>query len=113
MARFYADENFPLPAVEALRMMGHDILTSQEAGQANQSIPDDQILAFACAEQRAILTYNRKHFIGLHNSQSNHAGIIVCTVDPDPIKLAVRINDAIELLPKLEGQLVRITRPAN
>jgi Domain of unknown function (DUF5615) len=94
-------------------MMGHDILTSQEAGQANQSIPDDQILAFACAEQRAILTYNRKHLIRLYNSQSSHAGIIVCTVDPDPIELAVRINDAIELLPKLEGQLVRITRPAN
>jgi hypothetical protein len=67
MARLYADENFPLRVVEALRLIGHDVLTAQEAGQANKRIPDDQALAFACSEQRAILTYNRRHFIALPN----------------------------------------------
>jgi predicted nuclease of predicted toxin-antitoxin system len=72
MVRLYADENFPLRVVEALRQMGHDILTAHDAGQANKRIPDDQILAFACSEQRAVLTYNRNHFIRLHNSQPPH-----------------------------------------
>jgi hypothetical protein len=35
MARFYSDENFPLPVVEELRKLGHDVLTIHEAGQAN------------------------------------------------------------------------------
>jgi hypothetical protein len=38
MARFYADEQFPLPVVELLRNLGHDVLTVQEAGNANQRI---------------------------------------------------------------------------
>jgi isochorismate synthase EntC len=32
MARFYANENFALPVVAGLRQMGHDVLTSVEAG---------------------------------------------------------------------------------
>ena len=31
MARLYADENFPQPAVERLRELGHDVQTVQEA----------------------------------------------------------------------------------
>lgn len=38
MARLYADEQYPYPVVEYLRILGHDILTVQEAGQANQKI---------------------------------------------------------------------------
>lgn len=34
MARLYANENFPLPAVEVLKNLGHDVLTMLEAGQA-------------------------------------------------------------------------------
>ncbi len=39
MAALYADENFPLEVVEALRGMGHDVLTAYQAGQANRAIP--------------------------------------------------------------------------
>jgi hypothetical protein len=28
VAAFYADENFPIPTVEALRQLGHDVLTA-------------------------------------------------------------------------------------
>ena len=62
MARLFADENFPLPAVEALRRLGHDVLTAVEAGQAGQGIADDAVLALAHALGRAVLTHNRKHF---------------------------------------------------
>ena len=34
MARFYSCENFPLRAVQALRALGHDVLTSLEAEAA-------------------------------------------------------------------------------
>ena len=44
MARLYSNENFPRPVVEALRHRGHDVLTSLEAGRANQGIPDDEVL---------------------------------------------------------------------
>jgi hypothetical protein len=32
MAKLDADEQFPRPAVEALRKLGHDVLTVQESG---------------------------------------------------------------------------------
>jgi hypothetical protein len=31
MARLYADEDFPLPVVEELRHLGHDVRTVQDA----------------------------------------------------------------------------------
>lgn len=33
MALLYADENFAYAVVERLRLLGHDVLTVQEAGQ--------------------------------------------------------------------------------
>jgi Domain of unknown function (DUF5615) len=44
MARLYADEQYPYPVVEYLRILGHDVLTVQEAGQANQKISDPDVL---------------------------------------------------------------------
>ena len=38
----YADEDFPLPVVEALRAAGHDVLTAQVDGR--RSVPDADIL---------------------------------------------------------------------
>ena len=66
MARFYADEQFPLRVVEYLRDLGHDVLTVQEAGNANLRIPDDYVLAFAANNNRIVLTLNRKDFKRLH-----------------------------------------------
>jgi hypothetical protein len=63
VARLYANENFPLPVVEELRRLGHDGLTTLEAGRAEQAIPDEAVLAFAVAEGRAVVTINRRHFV--------------------------------------------------
>ena len=79
MASFYTNENFPIKLVNYLREMGHDVLTSHEAGNANQRIPDEDVLAFAAKAGRILLTLNRRDFIELHEKISNHAGIIVCT----------------------------------
>lgn len=113
MARLYANENFPLPVVEELRRLGHDVLTIQETGKAGQAVSDETVLASARAEGRALLTFNRKHFIRLHLEQHDHCGIVVCTVDADFVGLAHRIHEALE--PQKEGArfLTRINRPTS
>ena len=112
MARLFADENFPLPVVEELRRLGHDVLTIQEAGMANQLTPDEALLAFASSKDRAMLTLNRKHFVRLHNNGLKHSGIIVCTFDPDFVRQASRVDEALQSAVELEGQLLRVNRPA-
>jgi hypothetical protein len=112
MAQLYSNENFPYPVVVELRRLGHDVLTVLEAGKAEQSITDDVVLAFATEQNRAVLTINRKHFIALHRTEPNHAGIIVCTFDADFIGQAGRIDEAIKEFPNLNGQLIRVNRPA-
>ncbi|MEG3437815.1 DUF5615 family PIN-like protein [Pannus brasiliensis CCIBt3594] len=110
MARLYADENFPLPVVRWLRAFGHDVLTAKEAGQANQRIPDEGVLAFSTSDRRAILTRNRRDFIALHRSNAVHAGIIVCTEDPDFQRAASTIHAAIVTVESLDGRLIRVVR---
>ncbi|MBU0492449.1 MAG: DUF5615 family PIN-like protein [Chloroflexi bacterium] len=112
MARLYSNENFPLPAVVELRRLGHDVLTIQEMGQSNQSLSDEAVLTFACAEGRVLLTCNRRHFVRLHHEQAQHCGIIVCTVDPDFAGLAQRIHVALEEHAPIAQTLIRINRPA-
>jgi Domain of unknown function (DUF5615) len=106
VARLYVDEGFPKAVAQRLRDLGHDVLTVQEAGQANQRIPDDQVLAFATIQERAVLTVNRGDL-----QNPDHAGIIVCTEDIDRARLATRIHSAITLVPTLVGQLIRVNRP--
>jgi len=112
MARLYADEQFPRIVVKLLHELGHDILTAQEAGKANQRIPDEDVLAYAIADNRTVLTINRSDFIRLHNLQTNHAGIIVCTEDLNRQRLANQINEAIANTVDLNSQLIRINRPS-
>lgn len=112
MARLYADEQYPKRVVELLRTLGHDVLTVQEAGNANQKIPDEEVLAFALSIDRAFLTLNRRHFIRLHTLQPDHAGIIVCKDDSNRERLAARINEAISNLETLRSLLVRVNRPS-
>ncbi|HEX9872375.1 MAG TPA: DUF5615 family PIN-like protein [Candidatus Tectomicrobia bacterium] len=111
MARLYANENFPLPAVETLRRFGHDVLTTADSGRAGQAIPDAEVLAFAIEALRSVVTLNRRHFIQLHHTTPEHAGIVVCTFDPDFAALALRIHTALEARPQMAGQLVRVNRP--
>ena len=111
MAAFYADENFPLQVVDALRRLGHDGLTAFEAGQANQRIPDHSVLEFAAHSGRTVLTLNRWEFIGLHARFPRHAGIVVCTEDHDVDRLAAAIDAAVRGTASLQGALIRITRP--
>jgi predicted nuclease of predicted toxin-antitoxin system len=110
MAKLYADEQFPRPVVEALRKLGHDVLTVQESGKAGRS--DPEVLEFAIAQERAMLTQNRRDFKRLHRLRPDHTGIILCTDDRDGARLADRIHQTIVTEATLAGKLVRVVRPA-
>jgi predicted nuclease of predicted toxin-antitoxin system len=111
MARFYADEQFPIPVVELLRDLGHDLLTVREAGNADQGISDEDVLAYAVSQERAILTLNRYDFIRLHRRNTEHFGIVVCTNNRDWEQFASRINELVRSEEPLKGKLIRVVRP--
>ena len=91
--------------------MGDHVLTAQEAGRAGQGISDDAVLADAAAADRVLLTQNRRDFIRLHNVGMPHAGIVVCTYDPDAERLARRIDVAVSTAGVLVRTLLRVNRP--
>ena len=68
MARLYSNENLAIDLVEALRKFNHDILSSYDAGQANQGIPDDEVLKYATLNDRCVITFNRDDFVALHRN---------------------------------------------
>jgi len=111
VARLYADEQFPRPVVEFLRHLGHNVLTVQEAGQAGSSDPD--VFAFAIANNRSILTKNRRDFVKLHQLQPDHTGLIICSEDRNFNRLAERLHQAIATEELLQGKLSRVIQPAN
>ena len=108
MARIYADEHFPRQVVQNLRSLSHDVLTVQEA--ENTGLPDEDVLAFAISENRAVLTINRRDFFQLHKLKPNHFGIIACTRDDDIPRLSANINDAISNAEILTGKVIRVYR---
>lgn len=53
MADLYADEDFSHPVVEQIRGRGHDVLTAQEAAQADRAIEDEARTASFTTDHRA------------------------------------------------------------
>ena len=112
MARLFADEDFPVPVVERLRKLGHDVMTVRQAGLDNLGTTDSAILMRAASDGRAVLTMNRRDFIALHLADSSHSGIVVCTRDDDVEALSKRIDAAVAPFPSLLGLLLRVNRPS-
>jgi hypothetical protein len=83
----------------ALRRLGYDAQSCPEAGRSNQGIPDDEQLAYATLNGRAILTFNIDDFAPLDMrwkaTGRTHAGII----------LAVQIEDFGALLRRARRHL--------
>jgi hypothetical protein len=109
MALLYADEDFDYSVVESLRRLGHDVLTVQEAGRRGGN--DTQVLADATAAGRTVRTDNRWDYERLHRKNSNHAGMISCTRDPDADALAARVDKRIAAEGTLAGKHLRVNLP--
>ncbi len=77
--RLYFDRHIMARLADDLRSHGYDVLTTEKAGL--DTATDEQQLAFATGEGRAILTFNIRDFAPLHEQWSaagrSHAGIIV------------------------------------
>lgn len=90
--------------------MGHDVLTTHDAGKSKQGIPDELVLKFATENDRCVLTLNRKDFMRLHRITAGHQGIIVCTENRDFADFARRIDERIKSAGPLANQLIRVVR---
>jgi len=77
--RLYFDEDVARDIVENLRQRGFDVLSARDAGQLH--LDDDEQLAFAVAEGRAMVTHNRCDFELRHQrclaNGLPHCGIII------------------------------------
>lgn len=99
----FTDEHIDTRLAPALARRGFDVLSCQEAGRANQRISDEDQLAFAASQGRAILTFNTVDFIALDiawkHAGRRHAGIIV----------SPEIRSLTELIQRVEHHLLTIT----
>jgi predicted nuclease of predicted toxin-antitoxin system len=79
LVRLYLDRHIMTRLAVELRARGYDVLTTEEA--AKDTASDEEQLAFATLERRAILTFNIRDFAPLHEQSQTagrpHAGIIV------------------------------------
>lgn len=94
----YLDEMIPAVLAVILRQYGYDVLTAKEADMLAKS--DEEQLAFAASNRKAIITFNIKDFVLLHQSWlsegKRHFGIIV---SPE-----IRISKLIHLCLRLLGR---------
>lgn len=107
---FYSNENFALDMVKMLRRLGHTVITSYDAGQANQSIPDHEVLDYATQNNLAVITFNKDDFIELHNSGIQHSGIIVCKTDRDYQGQINFLHEYLQTQDSLSNRLIRIKK---
>lgn len=108
--KFYTNENFPQMMVKFLRKEGYEVLTSKEAGQANQGISDQAVLDFGIATNRTIITLNRDDFIQLHRQNQKHCGIVICKTDRDYQGQISFLHRYLQTQISLENRLIRIKK---
>src|SRR5438105_14940228 len=88
------DQHYPGPVTQALRRLGIDVLTAQEAGRCG--LPDPDQLAFATAAERVLVTFD-PDYLALHNAGTPHAGIAWCPATKH------RVGSLLQLLTLLHG----------
>lgn len=71
--KYYLDQNITGGTAEGLRALGIDVTTAQEEGRCGYPDPDQ--LAFATAEGRVLVTFDRD-FLAIHATGIPHAGIV-------------------------------------
>jgi predicted nuclease of predicted toxin-antitoxin system len=107
---FYSNENFALGMVKILRKLGHTVITSYDAGQANQKKSDNEVLDFATRNNLAVITFNREDFIELHNNGIQHSGIIICKDSRDYQGQIEFLHNYLQTQASLINRLVRIKK---
>ncbi|HWF45573.1 MAG TPA: DUF5615 family PIN-like protein [Bryobacteraceae bacterium] len=80
--KFLADENFPFPALAALRERGYDVFSVAE-GHAGSS--DEMVAAICDSEERILLTFD-KDFGDLvfRRGLSSGSSVVLLRIMPEP-----------------------------
>jgi predicted nuclease of predicted toxin-antitoxin system len=107
--RAMADENFPRPAVEALRTAGWDALSVAEECPG---VPDEAVAALCAEERRILLTFD-KDFGELifRRGLSAVSGVVLFRITPDtPDEAADLALALVEPQPDLRGSFCVVTR---
>ena len=107
--RILADENFPRPAVKALREAGWDVLSIAEE---RPGISDDEVAALCAKQQRILLTFD-KDFGALvfRLGLSAGSGIVLFRITPEfPEEAAQLALGLVESGVDLDGAFCVLTR---
>lgn len=114
--RFFTDEDVYRAVAQELRRVGFDAVSTPESGRNRES--DESQLAWSTGENRALVTFNVRHFARLHAhimaNQGHHSGIIVSSQLPLGVVLrrllhlaahldADAMHDRIEFLSDWQG----------
>ena len=111
MISFYSNENLDADLVGAIRELGYDVLTSYEAGQANQGISDEAVLRYATLNGRCILTFDRGDFLVLHQGMVDHCGVVACKEAADYSAQVQALHNYLSQDQKgLENRLLRLLK---
>ena len=107
--RLLADENFPRPAVVALREAGVDVLWIAETGSG---MSDDEVLAQCIATHRTLLTFDKDFGeLAYRRSLPSGCGIILFRITPQtPDEVAALAVAAIGSQPSWAGCFSVVTR---
>ncbi len=85
--RLHLNEHLSWHLAAQLRKYKFDVTSTIELGMAEED--DDEQLAFAVSQQRAIVSINHKHFAPLHERYiaegKEHWGIILSTEESIPV----------------------------
>jgi len=91
----YFDEDFNPLVAAMLEKLGFDVLTTPQAGRADQGLSDEDQLAFATAVGRAIVSHNARDFKPVADQWALvgrlHRGILLSPKRP-PAALAAGIQ---------------------
>ena len=107
--RFVADENFPRPALEALRNAGWEVFSVAEE---RPGISDEEVAALCSENQRVLLTFD-KDFGELlfRRGLSVGSGVVLFRLIPESPEEAAEVALAVvKSQPHLDGTFCVITR---
>src|SRR2546425_9697321 len=106
---FLADENFPRPAVQALRQAGLDV---QWIAEVNAGAPDNEVLALCVSTGRTLLTFDKDFGeLAYHRGLPSECGIVLFRITPQsPDETAALALSTIQSQQTWAGHFSVITR---
>jgi len=107
--RFLADENFPRPALEALRDAGLDVVWIADS---HSGATDIEVLELCMAQRRVLLTFDKDFGeLAFVKGLPAECGIVLFRIAPQsPKEIAVIALSAIQHQPSWSGYFSVVTR---